>query len=209
MTHKSRHILFNFASRSRPEKFNRLVASIYDICTQPFTILAKVDSDDPKLPQYDLTRVDAAVGQSESKIHAINRNIPPTGWDVICDVSDDFQFTHPEFDQIIRYTCGPSDVVHFPEKHVDRIIIMAVMGNEYYNRFGYIYNPVYKSLFCDDELTAVAKKTCAYKFVNVPLFYHAHPANGYGKPDRQTMITEAFWKEDQRTFERRKKEGFV
>lgn len=205
-----KHILFNFASRSRPDKFNRLVASIYDICTQPFTILAKLDGDDPKLPEYDLSRVQCAIATSDSKIHAINRHVPATGWDIIVDISDDFIFTHPQFDLIIRKHCGPSDCVHFPEKHVqDRIIIMAVMGNEYYNRFGYIYNPVYKSLFCDDELTAVAKQTGAYKYVNEQLFYHAHPALGYGKPDRQTMITEAFWKEDQRTFNKRKEGGFV
>lgn len=204
-----KHILFNFASRSRPDKFNRLVASIYDICTQPFTILAKVDSDDPTRDKYDLSRVMQAIGTSESKIAAINRNIPKDGWDIIIDISDDFIFTHPEFDMIIRQHCGPNDVVHFPEKHVDRIIIMAVMDNEYYNKFGYIYNPVYKSLFCDDELTAVAKANGSYKYVDIPLFYHAHPANGYGKPDRQTMITEAFWKQDQRTFNKRKAEGFV
>jgi len=204
-----KHILFNFASRSRPDKFNRLVASIYDICTQPFTILAKVDDDDPTIDQYDLSRVTHVPGLSLSKIHAINRGIPDTGWDIIVDISDDFVFTHPQFDVFIRKHCGPGDVVHFPEKHVDRIIIMAVMGNEYYNRFGYIYNPVYKSLFCDDELTAVAQKAGAYKFVDENLFYHAHPANGYGKPDRQTMMTEAFWKEDQRTFNKRKEGGFV
>lgn len=204
-----KHILFNFASRSRADKFNRLVASIHDMCTHPFTILAKVDEDDRKLPEYDLGRVKAAIGKSESKIHAINRDIPKTGWDIIVDISDDFVFTNPQFDLIIRKHCGPNDVVHFPEKHVDRIIIMAVMGNEYYNRFGYIYNPVYKSLFCDDELTAVAKRDGAYKFVDEKLFYHAHPANGYGKPDVQTMKTEAFWKEDSRTYHRRLAEGFV
>jgi hypothetical protein len=205
-----KHILFNFASRSRPDKFNRLVASIYDICTQPFTILAKVDDDDPTLDRYDLSRVTRAPGLSTSKIHAINRDIPATGWDIIIDISDDFVFTHPQFDLIIRKHCGPNDCVHFPEKHVqDRIIIMAVMGNEYYNRFGYIYNPVYQSLFCDDELTAVAKLNGSYKYVDVPLFYHAHPSFGYGKPDRQTMMTEAFWKQDQRTFNKRKEGGFV
>lgn len=209
MNHKDRHILFNFASRSRPDKFNRLVASIYDICTQPFTILAKVDSDDLKREQYDLSRVLHVGGTCTSKIDAINKGIPRHGWEIIVDISDDFIFTRPGFDQIIREHCGPGDVVHFPEKHVNRIIIMAVMGNEYYNRFGYIYNPVYKSLFCDDELTAVAQKQGAYKFVNEQLFYHAHPANGYGKADRQTMFTEAFWHEDKRTFERRLKEGFV
>lgn len=204
-----KHILFNFASRSRPEKFNKLVNQIHEYCTQPFTILAKIDDDDPTRGMYDLSRVIPVSGSSSSKIHAINRGIFPTGWDIIVDISDDFVFTRPGFDMLIREHCGPNDVLHFPEPFAkDRIIIMAVMGNEYYNRFGYIFNPVYMSLFCDDELTAVAKANGAYKFINEDIFRHEHPSAGYGKPDRQTMITEAFWKQDERVFRKRKEEGF-
>lgn len=212
-----KHILFNFASRSRPDKFNRLVASIYDICTQPFTILAKVDDDDPTRSQYDLSRVTHAPGLSMSKVHAINRSIPPTGWDIIVDISDDFVLTRPGFDMLIREHCGPNDVVHFPEKYAESevvkgknesIIIMAIMGNQYYNKFGYIFQPAYSSLFCDNELTRVAQREGAYKRIEEVIFYHAHPAAGYGKQDRQTMITEAFHKQDQRTFKKRLAGGF-
>lgn len=204
-----KHILFNFASRSRPAKFNALVNQIYEYCTEPFTILAKVDFDDIKLKDYDLSRVHAVKSLSNSKVHAINRDIPKEGWDILIDISDDFRFTRPGFDNIIREHCGPNDVLHFPEPFAqDRIIIMAVMGFDYYNKYGYIFNPAYKSLFCDDELTAVAKKVGAYKFINEDIFRHEHPAAGYGKPDRQTMITEAFWHQDKRTFEKRKEKGF-
>lgn len=203
------HILFNFASRSRPKKFNALVESIHNLCTQPFTILAKLDSDDITLDQYAKEGVTVALGLSTSKINAINRDIPKEGWDIIVDVSDDFVFTRPGFDDIIREHCGRNDVIHFPEPFAkERIIIMAVMGNEYYNRFGYIFNPVYFSLFCDDELTSVAKSLGAYKLVREDIFYHAHPSAGYGKPDRQTMITEAFWKQDQKVYNKRLSENF-
>lgn len=204
-----KYILFNFASRTRGAKFNRVVNQIYEYCTEPFTILAKVDDDDPNLSAYDLSRVTHVGGTCTSKIDAINKGIPKEGWDILCDVSDDFVFTRAGFDNIIREHCGPNDVLHFPEPFAkDRIIIMAVMGNEYYNKYGYIFNPAYKSLFCDDELTAVAKKVGAYKFINEDIFRHEHPAAGYGKPDRQTMITEAFWHQDKKTFEKRQQLGF-
>lgn len=204
-----KHILFNIASRSRPHKFNALVDSIYKLCSPPFTILAKLDDDDLTREEYITDRVTVAPGLSTSKINAINRDIPKGGWDILVDVSDDFVFTRQGFDDIIREHCGPDEIVNFPEPFAKgRIIIMAVMGNQYYNRFGYIFNPVYQSLFCDDELTTVAQKLDKYKFINEDIFYHAHPSAGYGKPDRQTLITEAFWKQDQKTYNKRLSENF-
>jgi hypothetical protein len=119
-------------------------------------------------------------------------------------VSDDFVFTKQGFDDIIREHCGPDDILNFPEPLAKgAIIIMAVMGIDYYKRFGYIFNPVYRSLFCDNELTEVATRLGRYKFVQEDIFYHAHPQAGYGKPDRQTLITEAFWNQDKRTYGKR------
>jgi hypothetical protein len=210
-------ILFNVASKSRPHKFNRVVNYIYDNCNQPFIILAKVDDDDQTKDAYDLSRVIHIGGYSDNKISAINKGIPKEGWDIITDFSDDFVITKKGFDNIIREHCGPDDCLHFPEPFAvsqnknnrnEDIIIMACMGRDYYNRFGYIFNPVYKSLFADNENTAVAKKLCRYKFVDEQIFYHAHPAAGYGKADAQTKHTESFWKEDQKTFNERKKLNF-
>lgn len=191
---------------------------IHDYCTQPFTILAKVDEDDPSLPAYLVTEgVMFAVGKSENKIHAINRDIPATGWDIIVDVSDDFVFTRKGFDDIIREHCGPDDYLHFPEPFADnearigkneRIVIMYCAGRDYFNRTGWIYNPVYLSLFCDNEGTAVAKLNGRYKEVNKQIFFHAHPAAGYGVQDEQTKRTEGLFYIDQETYKKRKKEGF-
>lgn len=213
-----KHILFNIASRSRPYKFKRLVKQIYDLCTQPFTIIAKVDDDDPTIAEYLTTGgVVFKLGLSENKIHAINRDIPPDGWDIIVDVSDDFIFVKKGFDDIIREHCGADDYLHFPEDFADReakagrnerIVIMYCAGVEYYRRFGFIYNPVYKSLFCDNEGTAVARKLGRHKEVNEVIFFHAHPAAGYGAQDEQTRRTEAFYNEDKVTYLKRQAEGF-
>lgn len=213
-----KHILFNIASRSRPEKFHKIVKYIQTHCTQPYTILAKVDEDDPALKYYlAVEGVEFKIGRSENKIHAINRDIPTEGFDIIVDVSDDFVFVNPNFDNIIREHCGPDDYLHFPEDfadreakagHNERIVIMYCAGIDYYKRFGYIYNPVYKSLFCDNEGTAVAKLLGRHKEVNEVIFFHAHPAAGYGVQDAQTKKTEAFYGEDKVTYEARKKINF-
>jgi hypothetical protein len=213
-----KHILFNFASRSRPEKFARVVKQIYDYCAEPFTVLGKIDEDDPAKDEYLKTPgVIFEVGISHNKIHAINRSIPATGWDIIVDVSDDFVFTKKGFDDIIREHCGPDDYLHFPEPFADnqarvgkneRIVIMYCAGREYFHRTGWIYNPVYLSLFCDNEGTRVARMNGRYKEVKQQIFFHAHPAAGYGVQDEQTKHTESLFHIDQATFKKREKEGF-
>ena len=212
-----KHILFNFASRSRPVKFNNLVNYIYNHCSQPFTILAKVDDDDPTRNEYDLSRVVHVGGTCKSKIEAINKGIPSEGFDIIVDISDDFVFTRKGFDDIIREHCGPDDYLHFPEPFADKeakhgnqesIVIMYCAGIDYFNRTGWIYNPVYLSLFCDNEGTRVARMSGRYKQIKQQIFFHAHPAAGYGVQDEQTKRTEGLFHIDQITFKKREKEGF-
>jgi hypothetical protein len=211
-------ILFNMASRSRPNKFKKLVSYIRTHCTQPYLILAKIDDDDPGKDEYLTPGVEYAFGLSGSKIAAVNRGIPKEGWDILVDVSDDFVFTNPFFDMIIRHHCGPDDFVCFSEPFMEtqirkgwneEISIMHVCGVDYYNRFGYVYNPVYKSLFCDNENADVARKLGRFKKVNDKIFYHAHPAAGYPTMDAQYKHTDSFYYQDKAVYEKRKGEGFV
>lgn len=210
---ETKHILFNFASRSRPVKFAQVCAFIQAHCKPPFTIWAKVDTDDVKIEQYrQVNGIVLNEGTSSSKIHAINRSVPSDGWDILVNVSDDIVFTDTAFAEIIRTYCEPDDFLLFPEPFADgqvikgkneRIAIMSVMGNAYYNRDGYVYHPDYKSLFCDNEATAVARERRCLKEVEANIFYHAHPSAGYKTNDAQYKRTEAFWNEDKATYYRR------
>lgn len=206
-----KHILFNFASRSRPQKFNIQVYTILQLCSQPFTILAKVDDDDLCRDQYDLSNVVHVGGLSESKIHAINKGIPETGWDIIVDIADDMVFTRKGFDDVIRQHCGPDDFLLFPERYAvsqsikgrnELIVIMLCMGYDYYQRDKSLFNSSFKSLFCDNFATNLARLRKRLKQVNEDIFYHAHPAAGFGKKDAQYQHTESFWNEDKATYKR-------
>lgn len=209
----SKRILFNFASRSRPDKFAAVCTFINTHCKPPFTIWAKVDIDDPCYDQYmQIEDVMFNIGTSRNKVHAINRGLPSDGWDILVNVSDDIVFTDPAFADIIRAYCEPDDFLLFPEPFADgqvikgkneRIAIMSVIGNAYYNRDGYVYHPDYKSLFCDNEATTVARERGCLKEVEAKIFYHAHPSAGYKTNDAQYKRTEAFWNEDKATYYRR------
>lgn len=217
-------ILLNFASRSRPSKFESVIENLMKMITSDkYLIVAKIDTDDPYFMNYMAIIADlpyniiAKPGRSTGKLSAVNRDIPKEGWDIIVDVSDDFVFTKKGFDQIIRDNCGPDDYLHFPEpfvmKQVQRrrnesISVMYCAGKAYFDRTGYVYNPEYRSLFADNEGTAVAKLLGRHKFIDEEIFYHHHPSAGHGKADDQLKYTESFWDIDKLTYNKRKAVNF-
>jgi len=211
-------ILFKFATRSRPTLFKRAMESIISNCeSDNYVILVSIDKDDKSMDvEFDYENTMIVCKSSESKIHAINRDFEfVSDWDILVNMSDDMVFTKKGFDNIIRQefwatvkTMNLDWCLHFPDGNRKDLITMAVMGREYYDRFGYVYHPDYKSLYCDDEMTAVAKQLCKYKYVDEQIVQHLHPAYGKAKFDKQYQHTESFNIVDRQTFERRKANNF-
>lgn len=215
-------ILFKFASRGRPERFFRALGSLYSNISDPdnFHISCSLDSDDPYMNNEAVVDVIEVLhnisiqwGISENKIHAINRDMPPYNWDIVVVWSDDMESTFYGFDQIIRdsFKDGLDWHVHYPDQdEKDKLPVLYVAGRDFYNRFGWIYNPVYKSLFCDTEQMEVAKILGRYKFENIPgLFVHLLPAYGHLDPDQQWLDQQEIgWTVDRETYEKRKANNF-
>lgn len=216
----TQHITYSFASRNRPDKFREAINNIFDqSANTKFSIIAKIDNNDPAFNQYhDIifnwkfeTGCRCAVidGSSDSKVHAINRGISEYINGILICMSDDMRFITPGFDNIIRQHCGPDNFVHFPDGHVNRrLSTMSIMGEQYYRRFGYIYHPSYKSLWCDNEAMLVAQRLGRYKYVRQQIFEHQHPAWGFGEKDELLTYTESFHEEDKANFIKRKRAGF-
>lgn len=204
-------ILYNFATRMRPEKFFACLNNIKHFSNRPYKIIAKIDDNDPSdysnLENHPEVRV--MKGKSKNKIHAINRDLDITGATVIVNMSDDMWFKVLGFDEIILKHTGPDDFVHFPDGFVnERLSTMSIMGVDYYKRFNYIYHPHYTSLWCDNEAQAVAVSLGRYKYVDIHIFEHRHPQYGKAAFDAQYKKTESFYHLDKAVFEHRKKLGF-
>lgn len=216
-----RIILYNFASRSRPDRCRRAIQTIMRLSTQRrYKILLKVDDDDEKKHRYPILQAAhgrTIFGKSQSKVHAINRDIPETGWDIIVNMSDDILFTKQGFDDVIRNHTGPDDFVLFPEPYAARdfnrpknglISVVSIMGKEYYRRDGYIYHPSYLRTHCDNEATEVAKIRGRFKQVDIQLFFHEHPAAGYKVGDRLYALEKKTWDFDEAKYFERKENNF-
>lgn len=218
-------ILFKFPSRERPDKFFAALDNIHDLIGYDnFSILCSLDFDDKKMnTDYVRNRIMmypkciAAYWKSSCKVEAINRDMELSNeWDIGVLMSDDMKFLVDGFGKIIvedmeEHFPDLDGVLHYPDGHAnEKLITLSIMGKRYYERDNYWYNPIYKSVACDNEFTSVAyvRGKCAY--LDKRLFYHEHPIWGYGESDNLLLRNEEpiQYQLDLNTLEQRKAINF-
>lgn len=217
-------ILFNFASRSRPEKFFETLDNIIRNCASDnYFIVAKLDTDDTAMTSEDINNLLSAYlpkvivkwGTSASKIDAINRSLHdgdlPT-WHILVNVSDDMRFKTYGFDDIIRKHMPENldALCHFPDDYAkDRVCTCAIVGYRYYQRDMFVYNPAYYSMFCDDEQTDIAKARGCYVYIPDAMeIEHLHYTN-MGKAGKDALYRRNdTYLADKKIYEERKAMNF-
>ncbi len=213
------NILYKFATRSRPEKFFKCLDNIQEMTRhEDYKILVSLDHDDTdmnnmwvnrRLVYYPNTFVRFA--SSENKIHAINRDMEWAGeWDILICMSDDMVFIEPGFDlniimDMLKFFPGLDGVLHYHDGSStgEQLMTMSIMGRKYYERDGHIYDPRFKSLFCDNYAMDVARKRGCLKYIPEPrLFKHNNPMhNGNIGADKLFRRNQLCYYEDRATYE--------
>lgn len=210
-------ILVKYPTRSRPVQFFETLGIAIEKANNPENIefLISIDDDDVSMRDVIKDNITSQTisGQSVSKIHACNRDIDKakTEWDILVLMSDDMICQSQCWDDIIRqrFETTLDKVVHYNDGYTaDKLCTMCIMGKDYYNRFGYIYNPEYISLWADNEYTEVAKLLGRYEYDPMILFKHEHPMNAKKPYDTLMRKNESFYHIDKKTYERRKQQGF-
>jgi len=220
-------ILFKFPSRSRPDRlFEVLDATLENIVDKTnFNFLLTLDENDDetnndtvvsKLNSYP--NMDLIFGLSESKVHAVNRDLDRynKSWDILVLLSDDMVPVSKGFDETIRQKFQ----THFPDLdgvlwfndgfQKNKLNTLCILGKKYYKRFNYIYNPSYKSLFCDNEFTRVASFLKKQIYFDEVIIEHRHFSigdNGF-KFDDLYKRNDSLHDLDQQTFFKRAKNNF-
>lgn len=180
-------ILIKFPTRSRHEKFHNVLQNYIDMATsiQNIKIIVSVDDDDsPEKYKKIHECVSIFSGKKSNKIDAINRDIPdPSTFDILLLASDDMIPIQKGYDDIIRSKMSE----HFPDG--DGVLFfndgykkyklntLVICGSKYYERFGYIYYPEYKSFFCDNEFMDEANKLGKQIYFHDVIIKHEHPQN--------------------------------
>lgn len=214
-------ICYNFASRSRPEKFFKAIDNIIENVTHPdYFILVVADEDDETMNTQAIRdrlhsygdKVFPTWGTSKSKIDAINREINQPyipHWDIVCNHSDDMWIVEKGFDQhvINAYSEGFTGLLHCPDQMArEKLCTYSIMDRAYFARFGYIYHPDFISVYADNHAQLVAQQLGCYKFLNIKGIEHRHFVWGYGEKDELLSQTEnpVNYAKDQMTFNRLK-----
>jgi hypothetical protein len=231
----SKHfILIKFATRSRPLKFFKGLENIISKAKDKdnFGILVSADIDDKTMwnsniiqsliPYVEKGYVFIIFGKSKNKIDAINRDIDKTSsieklskWDILINFSDDMEFLVEGYDDIIRdkfnelYPDTDGNIYFNDGFTADKISTMSIMGRKYYERFNYIYNPEYISLWCDNEYTEVAKILNKITYFPNQIYVHNHPTNIIGLEIDELLIkTQSYFEVDGKTYYNRKLRNF-
>ena len=191
-------ILYKFPTRERKDKLFACLDNITTLARHDnYQILLTLDlNDDTMTPPEIRDRINsypnvkAYWGTSNSKVHAINKDMEFAGeWDICIVMADDMIWQVPGFDVTIvelfkRHFPDTNGFLHLPDGTVnERLPTMCIIGRKLYDHFGYLYNPIYQSVYCDNEQFDVVRILGVYKYEPIKLFIHAHPIWGFGKMD--------------------------
>lgn len=183
-------LLIKFPTKSRSEKFLSVIDKYYNnlnnleltnFCIAIVEDDLTMNNEDvlSKLDNYD--NMDIFIGKTKTKIEAINAYIDEMDdWDIVLLASDDMIPQIKGYDDIIRenmkkYYPDTDGVLWFYDGNRKDLNTLCIIGRKYYERFGYIYHPGYKSFYCDDEFTRVANKLKKQTFIDQVIIKHEHP----------------------------------
>jgi len=191
-------LLIKFPTRSRRKQFFETFDKYQQFITEPTTkFLITIDEDDSDMNNDEVLailesyeNVTFVVGKSNSKIHAINRDINKNDdWDIILLASDDMIPQVKGFDKVINTLMSSNypdtdGILFFNDGFKGQELnTLCILGKKYYERFGYIYYPEYKSTWCDNEFMMVGNILKRQKYFPMVIIKHEHPDWGYGKHD--------------------------
>lgn len=220
-------LLVKIASRERPGYLTDVLRAcdrLLSHAPDQVRILLSLDSDDEKMLAYEPPAIanvpiTMCYSSSESKVHAINRDIEGFlwPWDVVVVLADDMVPVLQDFDRVILEKMAE----HFPtldgslwledsRRTSKRICTIPVMGRRLWERRGrQVYNRAFKAYWCDDEEThrgIMIEGSMVHLPIN--LARHDHSMFGEREPDNLFKRNKRMKGDDAHTYAHRAKHGY-
>ena len=217
-------LLIKFPTRNRKNKFFKVLKKYQNLCedlTNTYFLITLDNDDESMLPSEvdqifrTFKNVKVIYGNSNSKIHAINRDIELVDdWDIVLLASDDMVPKVKGYDNVIRDKMKENypdtdGVLWFNDGHQgNKLNTLSILGKKYYDRFGYIYYPEYKSVWSDNEFMMVGNLLGKQTYFDEVIIEHEHPDWGYGNRDVIHQINYNNENHDKLLFMKRKENNF-
>jgi hypothetical protein len=217
-------LLIKFPTRNRKNKFFKVLKQYQNLCEDIDNtfFLITLDNDDDEMKSSEVNdifntfkNITVVYGKSNSKIHAINRDIELIDeWDIVLLASDDMTPKVKGYDNIIRnkmkeYYPDTDGILWFNDGHQgNKLNTLSILGRKYFDRFGYIYHPEYKSVWSDNEFMTVGNLLGKQTYFDEVIIEHEHPDWGYGNRDVIHQINSNNESHDRNLFLKRKENNF-
>ena len=217
-------LLIKFPTRNRKNKFFKVLRQYQNLCEdlENTYFLITLDNDDESMNPSDVEdifntfkNIKVVYGTSDSKIHAVNRDIELINdWDIVLLASDDMTPKVKGYDNIIRnkmkeFYSDTDGILWFNDGHMgNKLNTLCILGKKYYDRFGYIYHPEYKSVWSDNEFMLVGNLLGKQTYFEQVIIEHEHPDWGYGSRDEIHQINSKNENQDKLLFTKRKDKNF-
>jgi len=221
------NILLKCPTRSRPERVVATLTQYAKLASDRSRIGLAVSCDttdadmmNPKnvrelqtvLSRFGWSRI--YYSDNTCKIEACNANMGEIdfAWDIVMLISDDMVPQIEGYDGIVRRFMRTSfpdtdGILWFNDGYqADELNTLSILGRKMYERLGNIYEPVYKSLFCDTEFTDRCRGEFKDKvlYSSTVIIRHEHPGAGFGSMDNLYLVNQAYFSRDMMTYISRK-----
>lgn len=201
-------LLVKYTTRGRKERFFDGMDSIYNNCAklEHMRVLISCDIDDTEMTNPDVVkRIEEypntllIFGTSTGKINAINRDLDIlpddfADYDVLVNFSDDMRMTFWGWDECIRTDFSQLDlsyyVAYLDADTKGELSTLMIAGKDWINMFGWVYDPQFLSLFCDNLMENCAKHLGKFHYTGYTIYQHLLPAFGH-------LPEDTMWREQQ------------
>lgn len=201
-------------SRNRPRQALKTINEWLGFAKDKSQIeyILSVDRSDKDLIAYKRlcseSGIKCSIGNNKSAIEAINGAAKITTANILLVVSDDFGAFQDWDEKLLMEVEGKEDWILKTQDGIqDWIITLPILDRKYYDRFGYVYNPGYRHLFCDTEMTSVADLT-GRKLTSDLFFEHRHYSVKKSRKDLINVKNDNTWKQGEKLYNERKAINF-
>jgi len=222
-------ILIQFPTMGREKKFKEALKAylkfmddkenffIHVVCEESDPVMMDTKMMDWIYKQHE--NIFISYDTNSTKIAAVNYGLHDPvfmdfcgEWDILLLASDDMIPEVQGYDNIIRgvYADGDLDrVAHFDDGHQgENLNTLSILGKTYFDRFGYIYNPVYISLYADNEFMEVSHKLGKAVYIPQCIIRHKHVDLDASLNDSVYEHNAQFLKQDFQAYNQRRLSNF-
>lgn len=210
-----KRLLVRMPTRGRANQAVEVLTKYREMAGVPILMEVVVDEDDEDTLRAEVLQRFAAlncvvtVGQHDNKIEACNSG-RIREWDILVLASDDMWPVEEGWavrvlEAMEQHWPHLDGALHFNDGHQrSNLCTLPVMGRRLWNRWGYVYHPAYKSLYCDREQTELLKSMGRLVYVDEKIIEHRHHAWGRAPVDALYERNDAMGEDDRNTYEKRR-----